>query len=179
MKALWLTPAQAQAIHEHVVSELPAEACGLIGTRGIKVERVVPVSNVDPEPKYRYTMDPRQLARYLPEFDAAGLSLNYYHSHPNGGFRPSQSDINEANDPGAVYLIVGIDQHQKVSMAAWQINGVRVNSVEIYVTDAPPRLYDQALTPAQKIAILLAGAVAVAAILLLSFALLPPAPPIP
>ena len=57
------------------------------------------------------------------ESTGAWTIAGYYHSHPDGGTRPSSQDGSEAAD-GAVYLIVGV-QGEGTGHAAWRYEGDR------------------------------------------------------
>lgn len=113
---LTISGADLETIVEHCRRELPNEACGILGGRDRRVERVRPVKCTFPSPK-RYAMDPNEQFRALEELSSAGCELvGIYHSHPEGPAVPSPVDLEEArwpgtaepNYPGAVQVIVSL-----------------------------------------------------------------------
>lgn len=98
----------------------PEEACGLLGGVGHTTLAVVPVTNILKSPN-RYRMDPSEQLHAFNQFEAQGLVLTgIYHSHPAGPSRPSQTDIDEAYYPDALYLI------WSKSPAGWECRAFRI-----------------------------------------------------
>lgn len=179
MNYLWLSHEQVRAISRHALDEAPNEACGLIAGTDSRVSRIVPVENVAEQPATQFEMEPRALARHLPELAGEGLAtLGFYHSHPTGDPIPSPSDISQSLWDDTVYLIVGL-KRQKPQLGAWHIRQGRVTRIRIHVGDAPPPFDTETLSTAQKTAILVSAVIAAALMLIISLTLLPPAPPIP
>ncbi len=95
-----------QEIESYVRKRLPEEACGLIAGRGNLAMLIIPVENISHSP-YRYRMDPQEQFSAFQQMEAQGFDLlAIYHSHPDGPDYPSDTDINEAYYPEAVYIIV-------------------------------------------------------------------------
>ena len=93
---------------EHARADAPDECCGLVATRdGVAVE-VHPATNAAHSP-LRYELDGMEQYRIQTAIEDAGLELGaIYHSHTRSAPYPSQTDINLAFYPDAVYLIVGV-----------------------------------------------------------------------
>ena len=95
-------------IVEHARAEAPNECCGMIAARNGEAVRVYRAINVAASP-LRYEVDPKDQLRIETEIEEAGLQLGaIYHSHTRSEPYPSQTDINLAFYPEAVYLIVGV-----------------------------------------------------------------------
>src|SRR5260221_8074958 len=91
----------------HAREGYPEEVCGMIGGREDRANRVARIPNVSPTPRVRFEMDRPIMVKTIMDFQRAGLDVvGIYHSHPEGGSAPSQTDIAEAMWPDAVYLIV-------------------------------------------------------------------------
>lgn len=174
---LWLTPEQAEQIGRQALGDAPHETCGILGGVGHHVMRVVPITNTADDPAHHYRLDEAAFVQAVFEFERAGLSLvGIYHSHPKGDPIPSRIDIQQANYPNTAYLIVGLRTRQP-ALSAWQLNYGQVGNVPLYIQNDPPDTSEHLpLTRAQIIAILITAILTFAFMIVLSFALLPPAP---
>lgn len=85
----------------------PGEACGLLLGTGTHVHRAVATANVAADPLRHFEIDPVLLIAAHRAARAGGPGIvGYFHSHPNGLARPSQTDqVNAAGD-GRVWAIV-------------------------------------------------------------------------
>jgi proteasome lid subunit RPN8/RPN11 len=62
----------------------------------------------------RYNLDPQDQFRIMSEMDKAGEELvGIYHSHTQSPAYPSQTDINLAAYPDAIYLIVSLAEGEE------------------------------------------------------------------
>lgn len=92
----------------HARRESPNECCGMIATRNGDAVRVYEAINSAASP-LRYEVAPGDQYRIEMAIDDAGLELGaIYHSHTRSKPYPSQTDINLAFHPDALYVIVGI-----------------------------------------------------------------------
>jgi [CysO sulfur-carrier protein]-S-L-cysteine hydrolase len=92
----------------HAREEAPNECCGMIAARDGHAVRVFRAINAAASP-LRYEIDPHDQLRIQTEIDDACLELGaIYHSHTRSEPYPSQTDVNLAFYPDAVYVIVGI-----------------------------------------------------------------------
>jgi [CysO sulfur-carrier protein]-S-L-cysteine hydrolase len=114
---------------EHARADAPDECCGLVATRdGVAVE-VHPAINAAHSP-LRYELDGMEQYRIQTAIEDAGLELGaIYHSHTRSAPYPSQTDINLAFYPDAVYLIVGVAGEEP------ELRGYRI--VDGEVTEQP------------------------------------------
>lgn len=86
----------------------PLEACGLLlGADGC-VTDAVPTANVAPDPSRHFEIDPAALiaAHRAARDGTSSEVVGYFHSHPNGLARPSDTDRASANGDGRVWAIV-------------------------------------------------------------------------
>jgi proteasome lid subunit RPN8/RPN11 len=101
-----------RALYERIVAqarkEAPNECCGIIATQAGKAVAVHPATNAAASP-LRYEMDGMEQYRIQTAIEDAGHELGaIYHSHTRTAPYPSQTDINLAFYPEALYVIVGV-----------------------------------------------------------------------
>jgi len=90
---------------EHVIRQLPLEACGLVAGQDGFSREVFPIANALSSP-VRFRMSPEQQIKVFLELDELGWDLlGIYHSHPDGPPIPSPTDIAESAYPDTVSLI--------------------------------------------------------------------------
>jgi len=112
--------------------EAPNECCGIIGTRDGRAVAVFPVRNAAASP-LRYEMDPKDQLRVFEQLDDDELEVGaIYHSHTRSDPEPSQTDINLAFYPDAVYVIVGVKTADD-DVRAWTIKDGKVEQVPLEV----------------------------------------------
>jgi proteasome lid subunit RPN8/RPN11 len=180
MRSLRLTHEQVQTIVNYARAGAPQEVCGLIGGQVGIAQQIFPIPNRSATPETHFEMEAKSLLKAYKAMDAVGMELiAVYHSHPNSNPIPSQTDIREVmrNMPNAYQLIVSLKQEQ-AQIQVWHIHDGQVDRVELLVGNEKSRAM-QPLSRAQIIAILLATFFALGLLLLISFSLLPPAPPLP
>jgi proteasome lid subunit RPN8/RPN11 len=115
-------------------AEAPNECCGIVGTRDGSAAVVFPVRNAAASP-LRYEMEPRDQLRVFEQLDEAELEVGaIYHSHTRSEPEPSQTDINLAFYPDALYVIVGVAGEED-DVRAWRIVDGQVSEVPLEVED--------------------------------------------
>jgi [CysO sulfur-carrier protein]-S-L-cysteine hydrolase len=125
-----------QDLYEEMIShareEAPNECCGMVASldgRAIKVYRAI---NAAASP-LRYEIDGAEQYRIQMEIEDADLELGaIYHSHTRTAPYPSQTDINLAFYPEALYVIVGV-AGEPPEVRAFRIVGGRVTEDELIV----------------------------------------------
>ncbi|MFW6075854.1 MAG: M67 family metallopeptidase, partial [Chloroflexota bacterium] len=104
--ALRFTSNLYEKMIEHLRGELPNEGCGLIAFADDQPVRIYPGTNVLAS-QTRYRMDDEQVIQAVDDMESNGWRLGaIYHSHPASPARPSMTDLEEANWPDAMMLIV-------------------------------------------------------------------------
>jgi proteasome lid subunit RPN8/RPN11 len=117
---------------EHARAEAPDECCGMVSARDDVAVAVHRMRNATPSP-LRYTMDPMDQYRVEMGIDDDGLDLGaIYHSHTRSAPLPSQTDINLAAHPHAIYIIVGLAGDEP-DVRAWRIADGEVSEAELVV----------------------------------------------
>jgi proteasome lid subunit RPN8/RPN11 len=103
-----LPRALADQMVEHARSELPNEACGLLGGRDGEAASFHPARNSDASP-YRYTVDAGDALRIVLAIEDGGDDVvAIYHSHTASAAYPSRTDADLATWPTAAYVIVSL-----------------------------------------------------------------------
>jgi [CysO sulfur-carrier protein]-S-L-cysteine hydrolase len=93
---------------EQAVAEAPNECVGMIAARDGEAVEVHPARNAAASP-LRYEIDGPEQYRIQSAIEDAGLELGaIYHSHTRSAPLPSQTDINLAFYPEALYVIIGV-----------------------------------------------------------------------
>jgi proteasome lid subunit RPN8/RPN11 len=116
----------------HARAEAPNECCGMIATADGRAVGVHPAENAAASP-LRYEIDGRQQLEILTAIEDAGHELGaIYHSHTRTAPEPSQTDVNLAFYPDALYVIVGV-AGEAPDVRAWRIAGGEVSEAELVV----------------------------------------------
>ena len=115
-------------------AEAPNECCGIVGARDGQAVAVYPVRNAAASP-LRYEIDPKDQLRVFEALDDAELEIGaIYHSHTRSAPEPSQTDINLAFYPDAVYVILGVAGEDD-DVRAWRIVDGQVSAAPLEVEE--------------------------------------------
>jgi proteasome lid subunit RPN8/RPN11 len=121
----------------HARADAPNECCGMVASRDGRAVAVHRAANAAASP-FRYEIEGMEQYRIQTAIEDAGLELGaIYHSHTRSEPTPSQTDINLAFYPDAVYLIVGL-QHDEPDVRAWRIVDGAVTEAALEVEDGAP-----------------------------------------
>jgi len=116
----------------HARSEAPNECCGIIGTRDGEAVALYKTRNARASP-LAYEIDAKDLLHAYNAIDEAGLDVGIiYHSHTRRDANASETDINLAMFPDAVYLIVGLKFDD---VGAWYIRDGKVSEAPLEVVE--------------------------------------------
>jgi [CysO sulfur-carrier protein]-S-L-cysteine hydrolase len=116
----------------HAVADAPNECCGMVASRDGEAIKVFRATNTAASP-LRYEIDGAEQYRIQMEIDDQGLDLGaIYHSHTRTDPYPSQTDINLAFYPDALYIIVGVAGDQ-AEVKAYEIRDGKVADAELTV----------------------------------------------
>jgi proteasome lid subunit RPN8/RPN11 len=117
----------------HAQEEAPNECCGMIASRDGEAIKVHRARNAAASP-LRYEIEGLEQYRIQMEIEDAGHDLGaIYHSHTGSAPYPSQTDINLAFYPDALYVIVGL-AGPRPEVRAYRIRDGRVAEGELEVT---------------------------------------------
>ena len=121
-----------QQMIDHARGEAPNECCGMVASRDGDAVKVYRATNAAASP-LRYEIDGAEQYRIQMEIYDADLDLGaIYHSHTRTDPYPSQTDINLAFYPDAVYVIVGLAGGEP-DVRAFTIRDGRVADAELVV----------------------------------------------
>jgi proteasome lid subunit RPN8/RPN11 len=127
-----IAPELYEQIVEHARADAPNECCGMIASRDGDAVKVYPAVNTAASP-LRYEIDGAEQYRIQMAIDDDGLDLGaIYHSHTRSAAYPSQTDINLAFYPDALYVIVGLANGQ-LDVRAYEIRDGQVADAELRV----------------------------------------------
>jgi proteasome lid subunit RPN8/RPN11 len=116
----------------HALADAPDECCGMIASSEGRATEVYRATNTAHSP-LKYVIDPKELLRIYSAIDDAGWDLGaIYHSHTRSPPIPSQTDINLATYPEALYIIVGVHGPEP-EVRAFRIVDAKVEEVELSV----------------------------------------------
>src|SRR5262245_38440847 len=116
----------------HAREDAPNECCGLIGGGDGVARTVYRARNAEASP-LRYNLDPQDQFRIMTEMEEKGEELSaIYHSHTASSAYPSQTDINLAAYPDALYLIVSLAEGEK-ELRGFRIEDGKVTEVDLEV----------------------------------------------
>lgn len=117
----------------HARDELPNECCGIVAADDGTAVQVFRAVNAEASP-VRYGLDPKDQFRIMKEIDDNGWSLGaIYHSHTRSPAYPSQTDVNLAFYPEALYLIVSLADPAEPEIKAFRIVEGKIEEAELSI----------------------------------------------
>jgi [CysO sulfur-carrier protein]-S-L-cysteine hydrolase len=119
-----ISRADWDALVAHSEEDAPNEACGYGSFSDGRIEQLHRSQNLRASP-YGYELDAKSLLA-ANELDDEGLGVVIYHSHPRSAAEPSQTDINLAQYPHWLNLIVSLADGDEPHVRAWRIGDGRV-----------------------------------------------------
>ena len=115
-----ISQALLDEIVAHARAEAPNECCGMIAAQDGVAVAVHRARNAAASP-LRYEMDGMEQYKIQTAIEDGGYELGaIYHSHTRSDPEPSQTDINLAFYPDALYVIVGV-KSEEPDIRAWRI----------------------------------------------------------
>jgi len=116
------------------------EICGILaGTYGDEesvVRETHQVTNVAGTPQTRYAMDPEEQLAVIDAIEDAGRDVvGFYHTHPTGPARPSDTDAARATWPGYSYAICAFDGYPYLGSWRWTGDGFERETVRLVADD--------------------------------------------
>jgi proteasome lid subunit RPN8/RPN11 len=116
----------------HARADAPNECCGMIASRDGEAVAVHRATNAAASP-LRYVIDGKEQYEIQTAIEDAGLDLGaIYHSHTRSAPEPSETDINPAFYPDALYVIVGVND-EVPDVRAWRIVDGQVSPADLEV----------------------------------------------
>ena len=116
----------------HVKGGYPDECCGALLGKSERAEDGSDVNNVtdavaltniiEERSADRYKVDPVEILKVEKEASKMGVSVvGFYHSHPDHPDEPSEFDREEATWPGYSYVIIAVENGEKIKTRSWMI----------------------------------------------------------
>lgn len=132
-----LSKSDFEKILAHAESELPNEACGLIGgviEDGVKIiKKVYLLTNIDHSNEH-FSLDPKEQLAAVKDMRAQGISpLGNWHSHPESPSRPSEEDKRLAYDSRASYMILSLMNRDEPVLNSFKISGSDAEKEELVI----------------------------------------------
>lgn len=132
-----LSKSDFEKILAHAESELPNEACGLIGgvvENGVKIiKKVYLLTNIDHSNEH-FSLDPKEQLAAVKDMRAQGISpLGNWHSHPESPSRPSEEDKRLAYDSRASYMILSLMNRDEPVLNSFKISGSDAEKEELVI----------------------------------------------
>jgi proteasome lid subunit RPN8/RPN11 len=124
-----ISQAHWNQIVEHAQADAPNECCGYMRMSDGRVEEVFRAENIKRSP-YAFDLGFKDLVA-ANDLDDQGYGVAIYHSHPRSPAEPSQTDINVAQYPHWLYVIVSLAGEPE--MRAWHIEDGRVQEEPVTV----------------------------------------------
>lgn len=133
---------EAQRIPRTIVNQLlhhaqqspDTEVCGLIAGKDGAPSRCYPIVNVATTPRRLFAMDPAQQIAAMRDMRERGEGLYaIYHSHPAGPATPSATDLEQANYPEALYLIISLQTRGVLEMQGFTLRHHKVAEVPLEI----------------------------------------------
>jgi len=117
----------------HAREEAPNECCGLVGGSDGTAASLYRSINAEASP-LRYSLDARDQFRIMQEMEQRGEDLvGIYHSHTGSAAYPSQTDVNLAAYPDAVYVIVSLEDPENPDVRGFWIRDGQIDEADLDV----------------------------------------------
>jgi proteasome lid subunit RPN8/RPN11 len=115
----------------HAREEAPNECCGIVASSDGAAVKVFRATNAEASP-VRYSLDPREQYEITKEIENEGWELGaIYHSHTRSPAYPSQTDVNLAFYPDALYVIVSLAGAGAPDLRAFRIAEEQIEEVPL------------------------------------------------
>jgi proteasome lid subunit RPN8/RPN11 len=117
----------------HLAQQSPDfEICGFISSRNGLPTHCYPIQNIAEQPGQHFLFDPAQQIAAMKKMRAANEELlAIYHSHPSAPATPSNTDLELAAYPDALYLIISLNTQGVLEMRAFKINQKMATEIAI------------------------------------------------
>jgi proteasome lid subunit RPN8/RPN11 len=117
----------------HAREEAPNECCGMIGGEDGAATTVYRSINAEAS-RLRYSLDANDQFRIMRQMEESGEDLlAIYHSHTASAPYPSQTDVNLAAYPDAVYVIVSLQDSEHPEVRGFWIRDGQIEEAELDV----------------------------------------------
>ncbi len=112
------------------------EVCGLIGAKNNIASSCYPIDNIAKHPENRFFLDEKQhIHAFSTMRDRNETLFAIYHSHPASPAIPSETDINLAAYPDAIYLIISLNTKGVMEIRGFKIQHKTVENITLSLTE--------------------------------------------
>jgi proteasome lid subunit RPN8/RPN11 len=130
-KMLKISQSFLDQIIEHVKSEHPLEACGILAGKNGDILKIYKMINTDKSRK-TYFMDPKEQLRVFKDIRVQEIEMMaIYHSHPHSQAYPSKTDVELAFYSDASYMIVSLEDMNNPVVRSYKITYGKIEEEEI------------------------------------------------
>jgi [CysO sulfur-carrier protein]-S-L-cysteine hydrolase len=120
-------------IAEHGLKGFPNEACGLLAGVDGRPAKFFAMTNLDASP-VSYRLDPKEQLRVFDEIEQEGWELlGIVHTHTHSEALPSETDINQAFYPEALYMIMSLVDREGPVLRGFRIIEGDITEEEVRV----------------------------------------------
>jgi proteasome lid subunit RPN8/RPN11 len=117
----------------HAREDAPNECCGMIGGSDGTAATIYRSINSEASP-LRYSLDAGDQFRIMQQMEETGEDLvGIYHSHTGSAAYPSQTDVNLAAYPDAMYVIVSLQNPDDPDVRGFWIRDGQIEEAELDV----------------------------------------------
>ncbi len=111
------------------------EICGLVSSRNGQPTKVYPVPNIAAEPGRLFQMEPQGLIDAMRNMREQNKELfAIYHSHPRSPAVPSATDLQQADYPDALYLIISLDTKGVLEIRGYRLSNDILKEIVLEVS---------------------------------------------
>jgi [CysO sulfur-carrier protein]-S-L-cysteine hydrolase len=122
-----------EEIFAHAREDAPNECCGMLGGGDGRATTVYRATNAEASP-LRYSIDAKEQFDLMRRIEDEGEELvGIYHSHTRSAAYPSQTDVNLAGWPDAVYVIVSLEGSGTPEVKGFWIRDGEISDAELIV----------------------------------------------
>jgi proteasome lid subunit RPN8/RPN11 len=119
----------------HARDDAPNECCGIVAAQDGQAVKLFRATNAEASPM-RYSLDPREQYEITMEIERSGWELGViYHSHTRSPAYPSQTDVNLAFYPDALYVIVSVVEPESPEVKAFRIVDRQIEEVPLEISE--------------------------------------------
>ena len=136
---LTISRALYEKIIEHARKDHPDEACGVIAgpEGGDRPVRFIPMQNAERSPTFYRFDSAEQLTVWREMDDNDEEAAVIYHSHTATQAYPSRTDISDASEPQAHYVLVSTRSADETEFRSYRILDGEVTEEPVTVTGSP------------------------------------------
>jgi len=115
-----------QELLHHAQQTPEQEVCGLISSQNNTPICSYPINNTADKPESFFNLDAKQQIQAMAQMrDNNEQLFAIYHSHPTAPAIPSTTDIEQANYPEALYIIISLNTKGVLELRAYQLDNAR------------------------------------------------------